>query len=375
MIICKRCIYDEKVPSISFDADGVCNYCKTHDQLEEEYPIGPEGDAKLAAMAEEIKKSGKGKKFDCVVGVSGGCDSSYLLYKAKEMGLRPLAAHFDNTWNSAISTENIHRMCKKLNVELFTLVVNNKEYDDIYRAFMKAGVPDIEAPTDIGLAATLYRAAEKYGLKYLIEGHSFRTEGISPLGWLYMDGKYIETIHKTFGTVKMKTYPNMSLTSFLKWMIVKRIKKVRPLYYMDYQKEKVKKFLTEEFGWQWYGGHHLENRYTNFYHSYFLPRRFGIDARALGFAALTRSGQLDRGEALRLMAEPPTVDLGLIELVKKRLGLSDQEFERLMTMPKHTYKEFKTYKQTFERLRWFFWLMYKMDLVPKSFYMKYTVKN
>jgi N-acetyl sugar amidotransferase len=373
--ICNRCIYDENVADISFDSEGICNYCRRMEQMEEEYPVGDEGDRILKNIVQQIKISGKNSKYDCVVGVSGGTDSSFLLYKMKEMGLRPLAAFFDNTWNSTIATENIKKVTSKLKVDLFTIVVNNKEYDDIYRSFLKAGVPDIEAPTDIGFAATHFRAAEKFKIKYVIEGHSFRTEGISPLGMLYMDGKYIKTIQKQFGTYRTETYPNMSLLNMLKWMVVKRIKKIRPLYYIDYQKEKVKEFLADEFGWQWYHGHHLENRFTAFYHSYFLPKRFGIDTRSNGFAALVRSGQMDRNEGLRLMDEPPYLENELIDLVKKRIGFSDKEFEDIMNLPKKNYTDYKTYKRTFERMRLFFWLMYKMDLIPKSFYLKYTVKH
>ena len=373
--ICNRCIYDENVADISFDSEGICNYCRRMEQMEEEYPVGDEGDRILKNIVQQIKISGKNSKYDCVVGVSGGTDSSFLLYKMKEMGLRPLAAFFDNTWNSTIATENIKKVTSKLKVDLFTIVVNNKEYDDIYRSFLKAGVPDIEAPTDIGFAATHFRAAEKFKIKYVIEGHSFRTEGISPLGMLYMDGKYIKTIQKQFGTYRTETYPNMSLLNMLKWMVVKRIKKIRPLYYIDYQKEKVKEFLADEFGWQWYHGHHLENRFTAFYHSYFLPKRFGIDTRSNGFAALVRSGQMDRNEGLRLMDEPPYLENELIDLVKKRIGFSDKEFEDIMNLPKKNYTDYKTYKRTFEKMRIFFWLMYKMDLIPKSFYLKYTVKH
>ncbi len=375
LAICSRCLYDESIPNIHFDPEGVCNYCRMIEQMENEYPTGPEGEKKLAEIAEEIKKAGKGKKYDCVVGVSGGCDSSYMLYKMKELGLRPLAAHFDNTWNSAIATENIRNVLKALHVDLFTIVVDNEEYDDIYRSFFKAGVPDIEAQTDIGLATTLYMAAEKYGIKYMIEGHSFRTEGISPLGWLYMDGKYIRTVHRMFGKKKMRTFPNLTLTRFLRWMMFSRIKKIRPLYYMDYNKEETKKFLSAHFGWKWYGGHHLENRFTAFYHVYFLPRRFKIDQRLNGYSALVRSGQMTREEGMKAMQAPPPYDPELVEYVKKRLGFSNEEFERLMNLPRKTYKDYRTYKKTFERMRPFFFLMYKMDLVPKSFYMKYTAKN
>ncbi len=374
-LICTRCIYDETVPNISFDGEGVCNYCRQIDALDAEYPRGREGEARMQKLIDEMKAAGRGKKYDAVIGVSGGCDSSYLVHQMKEVyGLRLLAAHFDNTWNSTIATENIHNVLEKLGVDLFTIVVDNKEYDDIYRSFFKAGVKDLETPTDIALATTLYKAAEKFGIKYMIEGHSFRTEGVAPLGWIYMDGKYIESVHREFGRVPMKSFPNLWLRDQLKWMLFGGIKKIRPLYYMDYDKEDAKKLLTETYGWQWYGGHHLENRFTAFYHSYFLPTRWKIDFRIAGYSAYCRNGWMTREEALRLMDEPPHIESGLVDFVKKRLGFSEEEFERLMTMPKKTYKDYVTYKKTFERMRPFFWVMCKMDLIPKSFYMKYTAK-
>ena len=375
-LICTRCIYDDSVPNISFDAQGVCSYCRQIEALEAEYPTGREGEARLQKLVDEMKAAGRGKKYDAVIGVSGGCDSSYLVHQMKEVyGLRLLAAHFDNTWNSTIATENIHNVLEKLGVDLFTIVVDNKEYDDIYRSFFKAGVKDLETPTDIGLATTLYKAAEKFGIKYMIEGHSFRTEGVAPLGWIYMDGKYIESVHKQFGKVPMKSFPNLWLRDQLRWMLFGGIKKIRPLYYMDYDKEAAKKLLTEKYGWQWYGGHHLENRFTAFYHSYFLPTRWNIDFRIAGYSAYCRNGWMTREEALRLMDEPPHIEPGLVDFLKKRLGFSEEEFEHLMTMPRKTYKDYVTYKKTFERMRPFFWVMYKMDLIPKSFYMKYTAKS
>jgi len=250
-ITCSRCIYNEDVPNIHFDDEGVCNYCRQIESLEAEYPTGEEGQSRLNKMIAEIKAAGKGKKYDAIIGVSGGCDSSYLVHEmVTKYGLRVLAAHFDNTWNSTIATENIHNVLEKLGVDLFTIVVDNKEYDDLYKAFFNAGVKDLETPTDIGLATTLYKAAEKFGIKYMIEGHSFRTEGVAPLGWIYMDGKYIESVHKQFGSVPMKTFPNLWLKDQLRWMMFSRIKKVRPLYYMDYDKEAAKKMLAEKYGWQ-----------------------------------------------------------------------------------------------------------------------------
>jgi N-acetyl sugar amidotransferase len=361
------------VPSISFDQDGVCNYCKQHDLLNLEYPTGEEGMAKLRTLAERIKSDGRRKKYDVIVGVSGGCDSSYVLYLAKQvLGLRPLAVHYDNTWNSKVSVQNIHNVLRALDVDLFTYVVDNEEIDDIYRSFLKAGVKDFDASSDLGLATVLNMAAEKYRLRYIFEGHSFRTEGISPLGWAYFDGKYIESIQKQYGTRKLNTYPNMWMTSFIRWVAIRGIKKIRPLYYIDYVKKDAMALMTSKLGWEWYGGHHMENRISAFCHSYFFPQRYCVDLRLLGYSALVRSGQMTREEGLDLLRTPPQFDPELVELVKKRLGFSDDEFDKLMNLPKRSYREFKTYKRTFERMRWFWWLMYRLDRVPKSFYMKYT---
>jgi hypothetical protein len=303
--------------------------------------------------------------------VSGGCDSSFLAHLMAEHGVRPLAVHFDNTWNSPIATSNIYTVLGKLGIDLETFVVDNVEYDDIYRAFMLAGVRDVEAPTDIGFMGVLYRAAEKHGIKHIIEGHSFRTEGVSPLGWLYMDGGYIKSVHARFGSVPMRTYPNMEFWPFVRWAALSGIERTRPLYHLDYRKEGAKQLLADEYGWQWYGGHHLENRFTAFYHSFLLPQRFGIDFRVIEFSALVRSGQLSRDEAAMRLAEPRQVDPQLLAQVKKRLGFSDDEFEAVMTMEHHTYREFDTYKKRFARMRPFFWALYKAGRVPRSFYVKF----
>jgi hypothetical protein len=350
----------------------VCSYCAIHDRLDAEHPTGTVGEQRLRAIAGEIKAAGRRKKYDCIVGVSGGCDSSYTLYLAKQLGLRPLAVHFDNTWNSTTATENIRNVLKALDVDLFTYVVDNEEYDDIYRSFLEAGVPDIEAPTDIGLAAVMYSAAAKFGVRYTLEGHSFRTEGISPLGWLYMDGKYIQSVHRRHGRKRMKTYPNLWLTSFLYWTAIKRIRKIRPLWYVDYRKEEAKQLLVRDLGWKWYGGHHLENRFTAFYHSYFIPRRWGQDFRVLGFSGLIRAGQLSREEGLTLLAQPPYLEPDLLAYVKKRLGYSDAQFDHVMSLPRRSYREYDTYKRTFERLKPVFKVLADRDLVPKTFYMKFT---
>jgi len=371
--ICTRCIYDETMPSISFDEYGVCNFCHMVDTLVKEYKTGqPEGDDKFRKIVDAIKIKGKKKKYDCVIGVSGGTDSSYMVYLAKKMGLRPLAVHYDNTWNTSIATENIKKVLSKLDIDLYTHVVNNKEMDDIYRSFFDAGVPEIDAPTDLALTETLYRAASKFGVKYILEGHSFIAEGITPLGKNYFDGRYISAIHKMFGKMKMKTSPNMPFWIFMKWLVVKRIQKIRPFWYIKYSKQEAREFLEKEFGWKYYGGHHLENRMTAFNHSYYFPKKFNIDYRNNSLAAGVRNGEISRSYAIsEYYDKPPYIEPELIEYFKKRLNLTNDEFENKMNQAPHYWTEYPTYKRRFELLRPFFYFMYRANLVPKSFYMKY----
>lgn len=369
--MCERCLITSDVPNAQLDRGAVCFYCGLHDSLDAQYPIGDSSTAALQAFVDRLKREGKGKPYDCIMGVSGGTDSSYLAHLLVTMGVRPLAVHFDNTWNSPTATSNIYAVLDKLGVDLETYVVDNAEYDDIYLSFMKAGVKDIEAPTDIGFMGVLYRAAEKHGIKHIVEGHSFRTEGVSPMGWLYMDGGYIKSVHKQFGKIPMKTYPNMDFKSFLKWSAFSGIERTRPLYWIDYNKEEAKQFLADEYGWQWYGGHHLENRFTAFYHTFFLPKRFQINFRQIELSALVRSGQLDRESARERFFAPRYPDPQLIAMVKKRLGLSDAEFDEFLNMPVKTYRDYPTYKQRFELLRPLFWLLLKLNRVPKSFYEKF----
>lgn len=371
--ICQRCIYDNSVPSIVFDEKGVCNYCKMTDDLITEYGTGnSKGQALISKIIEEIKLTGKNKKYDCVVGVSGGTDSSYMLHWAIENGLRPLAVHYDNTYNTAIATQNITNITSKLNIDLYTLVVDNNEVDDIYKSFFLANVSEIDACTDIALAETMYRAADKFGIKHVLEGHSFIEEGISPLGKNYFDGKYIASIHKQFGKLKLKTFPNMPFWTFIKWIAVKKIKKIRPYWYLNYNKEEAKVLLKEKYGWQDYGGHHLENRMTAFSHSVYFPQKFEIDYRNNTLAAKVRNGKMDREAAIKEYYEtPPFIEEGLIDYIKKRMNFSDEEYEKVMkAKPKYWY-EYPTYKKRFERLRPLFAILYKSNLVPKSFYMKY----
>ncbi len=372
MSICSRCIYDSQTPSIYFDEKGVCNYCKQSEELEVKFKTGlPAGEAELEKIVSQIIKDGTGKKYDCAIGVSGGTDSSFLLMKAKEWGLRPLAVHYDNTWNMAIATENIRKVTSALKVDLFTYVVDNKEADDIFRSFMLAGVPEFDASTDIGFVQVLRSTAAKYRIKYILEGHSFMAEGISPMGKNYFDGKYIESIHNTYGRIKMKTYPNMTFYQFMKWVLIYRQKFIRPLWYISYSKEEARKILEKQTGWQYYGGHHLENRATAFLHTVYNPQKFGIDNRNWTLAANSRTGLMSREEALKIYQTPISPDPELISYVKKRLSMNDDEYNQIMSAPKRNFREFKTYKQRFEKLRPLFRILANANLVPMSFYLKY----
>lgn len=374
-MICRVCIYDDTIPGISFQ-NGVCNYCQQYERMQLEYPTGEQGKFKLDAVVADIKKSGRGRPYDLVIGVSGGCDSSYMLHLAKkEYGLRPLAVHFDNTWNSTIAVENIQCMLEQLEIDLYTHVVGNREICDLMKSFLKASVPELDTPTDLALAATHYMAAAKYGIKYIWEGHSFRTEGISPIGWFYMDAKYVQTIQRQFGDLPIRSLPMLWLRKWFKWMLIDGIKKLRPLYYLDYDKDRTKRFLSEEYGWQWYGGHHMENRSAYFVNNYYLPRKFGIDLRYCEFSALVRSAQMSRDEALELIQRPKPFDNDILEEYKKRLKLTDQEFEQLMDAPPKSFRDYDTYKETFVRMRPLFYLLYKADFVPKSFYDKFANSN
>lgn len=370
--VCSRCIYDERVSSISFDDNGVCNYCKQLDKLVDEYGTGrPKGEEKFKQIIEDIKRDGKNKKYDCIIGVSGGTDSSYMLYLTKKWGLRPLAVHYDNTWNTAIATENIRKVLTALDIDLYTHVVDNKESDDIFKSFFNADVAEIEAATDLALAEVMYRAAWKYNVKYVLEGHSFVTEGITPVGRNYFDGKYIKSIHNKFGKLPMKSYPLMTFSRFLFWSMFAKIKKIRPFWYIDYNKEEARDFLEKEYGWSYYGGHHLENRMTAFFHSIYAPQKFNTDFRNNTLSALVRNGKISREEAWEEYCTVPKAEKDLVQYFKKRLDLNDEEYEKVMRRKPKSWLEYPTYKKRFEILRPLFKVLAEANLVPMSFYLKY----
>jgi hypothetical protein len=292
------------------------------------------------------------------------------LIKAVEWGLRPLAVHYDNTWNSAIATENIRKVTNKLKIDLYTYVIDNKEADDIFKAFLFAGVPEFDASSDLAFTQVLRMTAARYGIKYILEGHSFKSEGISQQN-NYFDGKYIQDIHRKFGSLKMNTYPLMTFFQFLKWALIYRQQFIRPLWYIEYSKPMAREQLIKETGWEYYGGHHLENRATSFLHTIYNPQKFGIDNRNWSLSAEVRSGILDRKEALEIYKTPIEDDQEIADYVKKRLNLTDSQYSTIMNGPKRTFRDFKTYKKRFERLRPLFQVLANANLVPMSFYLKY----
>jgi len=351
--ICTRCVIHSQVPGVAFDRDGVCIYCHLHDRLAEQWPLGDAGRRLLDEEVRRIQAEGRGKRYDCVVGVSGGTDSTYLLYLAKQLGLRPLAVHFDNGWNSETAVANIKQALNTLQIDLQTYVVDWDEFKDILRAFLLASFPWADAPTDLAIDATLYRVAAREGIRTILNGSSFRTEGKMPAEWTYMDGRLARCIHRRFGSCKMRSYPNLTLTDFAWYSLVRKIRNLRPLNYVDYHKADARQVLERELGWRYYGGHHHESIYTRFVYCYLLPVKFGIDKRIITHSALVRSGEMTRDEALADLARPalsPEKRQEDVEYVVNKLGFSAAEFQRIMELPPKSFRDYPSYYPTLERL-------------------------
>ncbi|MCO6432049.1 MAG: N-acetyl sugar amidotransferase [Deltaproteobacteria bacterium] len=343
---CKRCVMDSGIPEITFDAQGVCIYCYIHDALEKAFPLGSEGKAHIQKLFEEIKRDGKGKDYDCIVGVSGGTDSTYLLHMMKEAGLRPLAAHFDNGWNTEISVSNIKGVTAALDVDLYTDVVNWGEFKDLLASFLRAGVPWADLPTDLGLTCSLYKTAARVGVKHIIVGNNFRTEGKVPTAWNYGDSRFLLNVHKKFGRRKISNVPILSMFDIFRYAFLKRTKLQRPMYYMEFNKQEAQKIIKELYGWEDYGGHHHESVFTRFVLSDWLPNRFGIDKRKVTYSALVRSGQMSRDDALAKLAQPPQSQERLAmdrEYVLKKLDIPLQEYEELLKGPALSHYDFPSY--------------------------------
>ena len=371
---CTRCILDTTVGDIWFDGKGVCKYCHIHDEQEKSHPVGKSMDDFLAKKIQEISLAGKGKKYDCIAGVSGGRDSTYTLLKARELGLRPLAVHFDNGWNTNTSVKNIRKACEKLDVELYTVVADWQEFRSLQRAFLKAGTPDADIPTDYAIYSVLYHTAHREGIRYILNGHSFRTEGTSPISWTYMDPLYVKDVLKKFGKgTTMNSFPHMSLLDLQYYIWVKGIREFRILEYMDYNKQKVDKELSEKLDWEYYGGHHHENHYTKFFQSYYLPTRFGIDKRKTELSALIRSGQISREKAMAEIQEHAyTCDQETIQYALNKLGFSSQEWQEIMHQKIRSHNDFLTLLPLIRLLRFPIRMAVKAKVLPQILYLKYA---
>ena len=372
--ICKRCVSNSSISSLSLDAHGICQFCKIHDQMEKEYPLNDSSFSRLLKISEKIKDDGKNKKYDCVVGVSGGKDSSYLLYIVKKkLNLRPLAVHYDNGFDSDTSVSNILRICEKLDVELETRVADWEKFKDITRAFFMAGVSDPDTPTDVGIFKSMYETAYEEKIKYVFNGHSFRTEGIEPLDWTYMDGLYVKNINKQFGNGSLEKFDNFELKDLIKFNFINGIKTILPLNYIKYEQDKVIKTLQENFDWINYGGHHHESLLTKFVVSYYLPKKFGIDRRRTGLSSMIRSGQIERKKAIEILNKPPILndEHELKNYILDKLDITEKDFEIIINMENKNFKNFTTYYNFFKNFKFIAKILYKMNFIPKILYLRY----
>ncbi len=371
---CKRCLLDTTVSDIWFDENGVCKYCIIHDEMEKAHPLGLDLDKELKEKIKQIKLAGKNKKYDCIAGVSGGRDSTYTLLTAVKFGLRPLAVHFDNGWNSDISVQNIKKVCEILKVDLYTIVADWEEFKDLQISFLKASTPDADIPSDYAIYSVLYHVANKEGIKYILNGHSFRTEGTSPISWTYMDPRYVRLVHKQFGKIKrFKSFPHMTFLKLQYYIWIKHIREIRLMEFIDYRKNEVDKILAEELDWQYYGGHHHESLYTRFFQSYYLPKKFNIDKRKTELSALIRSGQITRAKALHeIEATPYEYDKKNVEYTYRKLGLTFEEFNEIMSLPVKTHDDYPTFLPLIRFLRFPIKLAAKLKLIPQILYLKYA---
>ena len=370
--ICSRCVMDDTVEGIKFDEKGECTFCKIHDDLENKFPLNKETPERLQQLVDKIKKDGKRKKYDCIVGVSGGMDSTFTLYNAVKLGLRPLAVHFDNGWNSEIAVQNIKNATNKLGVDLYTHVANWEEFKDLQKAFLRAAVSDGEVPTDWVITSILYKTAVKEGVKYSIQGSSFRTEGTIPLTWTYQDGRYLDNIFKQFGNGKHSSFPIMNMSQFLYYIFLKRVKNIRLLYYIPYNEKIVLDTLKSELGWVDYGGKHFESTYTEFYQSYVLTRKFNIDKRKVHFSALIRSNQITRGEALAKLQEDPFISgINAIIYNLKKLDLTEAEFDAIMYSENKSFRDYPSYFNLIKKLELPIRFGVNIGLIPEVVIHKY----
>ena len=351
---CARCIMDTTDPDIVFDTQGVCNHCHRYDAMARQRLI-PEGERRTAldALVANVKQSGRGKPYDCVIGVSGGVDSTYVAWLVKDLGLRPLAVHLDNGWNSELAVANIEKTLKTLSIDLYTHVIDWEEFRDLQVSFLKASTPDGEIPTDHAIFALLYAQAARLGLRHVFTGVNVASEGVLPKKWGYgyFDWRYITDVHRRFGSSRLTTYPHFTLLQLFSYMFVRRIRLVPILNYVQYDKAAAMQLLQDKLGWVYYGGKHYESIYTRFYQAYLLPRKFDIDKRKAHLSTLILSGQTTREQALAAMQEPVYPERALLEArdyAIKKLNLTSEQFEAILAALNKTFLDYRTSHGIFE---------------------------
>lgn len=347
---CKRCVMDTTAEEITFDASGVCSFCHYFD--EHVKPIldranSGEGKKVLDQIVEAIKRSGEGVSYDSILGISGGTDSSYLAYLATELGLRPLVVHVDTGWNTPESEGNVKNLVSQLGLDLEIIKVDWEEMRDLQIAFYKASVKNCEIPQDHAFLAALYRKAEQVGVHYILTGGNFATESILPRSWGYNAGdlRHLLAIHKRFGTQPLRNFPTLSFWQrYVYYPFVRKIREVRLLNYVPYNRAEAKRILSEKLGWQDYGAKHYESVLTRFFQGYYLPTKFGIDKRKAHFSSLILSGQMTREQALEELRRPPYPSEELLRTDKayiaQKLGLSLSEWEQILALPPRDHYEF-----------------------------------
>ena len=347
--MCSKTVMDTSDPDIYFDTDGVCNHVKKYEYWDQNNRIkGQQAELYLEGIVDELRKAGRGKDYDCIMGLSGGVDSSYMSYfVTKVLGLRALVVHVDTGWNSELAVMNIQNIVQKLNLDLHTLVIDWEEMRDLQLAYFKSGIANIDVPQDHCFVASLYQEAKKYGIKYIMNGGNMATESILPSSWGYNanDSWNLMDIYANYGTRRLVNYPRVSFWE-LNFLLpyVQAMKIIRPLEYIEYNKSNVKNFLIKELGWRDYGGKHYESVFTKFFQAYYLPSRFGYDKRKAHLSSLIVSGQLTRNEAideLKLpLYDPHELEQDIVYFTKK-LGITIDEFKVLLKIPINNYTNFK----------------------------------
>lgn len=354
--ICSNCVMDTSDPKITFDGNGVCDHCRNfYKNVKPKWQPNEAGMKILLKKVEQIKKAGEGKEFDCIIGISGGADSSYMTYVAKEkLGLRPLVFHVDGGWNSQVAVNNIEKIIDGLGLELFTVVIDWKEMRDLQLAFFKSGVPHIDLPQDHAFVATLYRFAEKHKIKYILNGGNISTECVrNPLDYFYYgtDLWQIRDIHKRFGQGSLVNYPFSGILRhkvYLRYW--KGVEVVKPLDYLPYVKKDAMELLSQKFGWQKYGRKHFESRFTKFYEGYWLPKKFGFDTRRVQYSSMILTKQMTREAALEDLARLPYDEETIaqdFEYISTKLGITVSELQGYMDAPNKSFKDYRNQLRLF----------------------------